>query len=825
MDNNHSSIEYPQKFICCLLFYEKLDNYKKAFIKYTNDIDSKYSSYHNFGKIKQKRESDLSSINEYEIYHTNSSNFNNNHSFNYQNQNLTINNSQKFETDADLNMINESAIFNKKHKKNNSVGVISVNSNNSDNSFKNNNSNNLKIDKERDRENERERDRDLDKDNQNENNLDYNDFKVTPFLSSRNLEKKRESYFDSKLSEELNDLKKLSAISTSNSNSNSNSNQNRRHNFLREYSNSLSVTNYQNVENIFQDINNFNINIITPKDQSKNNNPFFPPKSPSNLYFNSNNQYQTNTITNTNTNTNHNMESKSNNHKINSLRSSYSSVCTISGAKRKLKNLIYVPKCICLVSVHPFCNDLLSILESIYNYTASNTKLKRPLEKIIENLVIEIPLPPRGIYSIQYELFEKNFLFRNSKTNELPYIAFNLQQIFFYLELDQILDIFKHLMLETRLIFFSKEMQLLSPIIHGFVTLLYPFKYPFNYITVIPEENFMILENVTPFVIGINQSYSPDFFTKNNIDITNMNFLVIDIDNKKVDLFCYEAKNRDEVTKAKILKREFPNLPEHYKKKLSDKIKEYYSSIKSSNRKSIANKNSCKETNANFIKNIRNYFYQFMVSIFLNYAKFLNLDYYNNKNMTFSIPSVVNLFKVDEFLNTVNSNDKPFYRRFIKDTQQFADFIYRRMIPKDSKDKLEILLFDEHISEKNNRKYFSKKTPTHFINSDLYEFKNIYYVEKQRSMELNEKKYFMEYENRKKALKYGQEISCEKNGEITISYFYFPTLMTNFYFENNLKNYILPINFSDQLEQIDIEMVSNSHLGNFNRLLIQFSMK
>ena len=118
------------------------------------------------------------------------------------------------------------------------------------------------------------------------------------------------------------------------------------------------------------------------------------------------------------------------------------------------------------------------------------------MEKIIENLVIEIPLPPRGIYSIQYELFEKNFLFKNNKTNELPYISFDLEQIFFILEIDQVLEIFKHLMLETRLIFFSKEMHLLSPIIHGFVTLLYPFKYPFNYITVIPEENFMILENL-----------------------------------------------------------------------------------------------------------------------------------------------------------------------------------------------------------------------------------------------------------------------------------------------------------------------------------------
>ena len=68
-------------------------------------------------------------------------------------------------------------------------------------------------------------------------------------------------------------------------------------------------------------------------------------------------------------------------------------------------------------------------------------------------------------------------------------------------------------------------------------------------------------------------------------------------------------------------------------------------------------------------------------------------------------------------------------------------------------------------------------------------------------------------ENRKGALKYGQEITLDKDGEIIISYFYFPRLMTSFYFYNNIQNYIIPRNLSEELEQINIEMVSKSHLS------------
>lgn len=467
--------------------------------------------------------------------------------------------------------------------------------------------------------------------------------------------------------------------------------------------------------------------------------------------------------------------------------------------KSKIKKM-YAPKCICLVSVYPFCNEMMKILKAIYKFSTTS-RLKKPLEKLIENLVIEVPVPPRGLYTVNYQLSNENICFNQTKMNELPYVSIDLEKIFINFKFEQIFEIYKQLLLETRLIFFSKEMALLSPIIHGFLTLIYPFKYIFNYVTVIPEENFPILDNISPFVLGINEQYDKNFFKKHQLDVSEYNYLVIDIDNRGIELNCPLLKGERECNKKKILLKEFPELPVHYKKKLQEKLKDYINTIKT---------NETKESKEKFICSIRGFFYQFIVSLFMDYSKFLNYDYYNNKNMP--TPSVNNLFKVDDFLKSVKVEDRPFYRKFILETQMFSEFIYRRMIPKDAKEKLEILLFDEHITEKNNRKFMSKKVHTYFLQTNLYDFKQTYYVEKHRSFTEEEIKYFKKVENRQSALRNGIDVIVSGE-EILLNYFFFPTLMTDFYFKNNLNNYIIAMNLSETLEQINVEMVSRSHLS------------
>ena len=87
---------------------------------------------------------------------------------------------------------------------------------------------------------------------------------------------------------------------------------------------------------------------------------------------------------------------------------------TLNKPINKIKNY-FIPKCICLVSIHPYVKLYQKILTNIYNYGLSTNKI--PLENIITNLIIEVPIPPRGLYSINY-----NYAFNeiNSNNNQSP---------------------------------------------------------------------------------------------------------------------------------------------------------------------------------------------------------------------------------------------------------------------------------------------------------------------------------------------------------------------------------------------------------------------
>ena len=81
---------------------------------------------------------------------------------------------------------------------------------------------------------------------------------------------------------------------------------------------------------------------------------------------------------------------------------------------------IYIPKVICLVSIHPYIKTFKKILKSIYSYYFDkNNKKEIPLEKIIASLIIEVPIPPRGLYSIHYEFLNNQYIFKGYENNKI----------------------------------------------------------------------------------------------------------------------------------------------------------------------------------------------------------------------------------------------------------------------------------------------------------------------------------------------------------------------------------------------------------------------
>ena len=257
--------------------------------------------------------------------------------------------------------------------------------------------------------------------------------------------------------------------------------------------------------------------------------------------------------------------------------------------------------------------------------------------------------------------------------------------------------------METQIIFFSSDISCLAPVIEGFITLLAPLKYPYNHITILPKENFGILQAPSPYIVGINSKYDKNFALENDLDLDNPKipvvFLAVDLDTKLIFLnSTHLNKITSDKEKEKYLLEDFPDLPCHYKSKLTNKLNDYIREIKS---------NSKKEEREAFIKQIRYFFFQFMVSILLEYNKYLNLEFYTNSNI--GSPSIKTLFNTEDFYKAVSHNDKPFYQKFVGERQMFSDFVYKTLVPKNEEEMLEILFFRENIMEKNSRKLFAKK--------------------------------------------------------------------------------------------------------------------
>ena len=559
--------------------------------------------------------------------------------------------------------------------------------------------------------------------------------------------------------------------------------------------------------------------------------------------------------------------------------SQYNFVPNISDVVKNVKNSrIYIPKCLLIMSLYPYFGEFEKILTEIYSYSINLVnedekeeekkeekkskkgpivKKKRkkitkdinmPIDKIVENLCIELPDPPRGVSNLEYIINNEKRIVKQTLMNKLPIININLKKLFFDYEVKDIISIYNYLFLETRVLFFSRNIDILNIYIYGLLALLYPFQYQYQIVTILPEENFEIMESITPFIAGINQTFDDDFFEKRGYTLSDL-IVVVDIDNNRLCLINEESKVP-----------EFPSSSKTLKKNLKDVVEKYLGSIiKQAKKRRVVNKKlretvSVKIDNLNLPKEldeanfkrtntkkgtvleeelnnivdedidelfnnfnidyefnrlVHEHFFNFNANLLANYSKYLNLDFYSSNIM----PCLEILFKVEEYLKIIPKDDKPFYDKFISETQIFGDFLYLRMIPKNSKEKIRILLFDEKINE-NSTGIFSKPPPMIFTNCEEYEFKETTKINKPRELKSDEIDYYNDLKNRKKLLEYGILVSKDElnKGKIIFKYPIFPKLTTKIFFQNML-DYSPPKNWNEILDIINVDIISKSHLS------------
>ena len=562
---------------------------------------------------------------------------------------------------------------------------------------------------------------------------------------------------------------------------------------------------------------------------------------------------------------------------------------------------IYIPKCLMVMSLYPYFAEFEKILTEIYKYSLiknekinlevsqmvnpninnqnqeeKNNDLEKkqkkeemkidtdkiivPMDKIIENLLIELPVPPRGIFTVEYTLINEERKLKQNLMNELPLVDINLKRLFTF-DIKEIVDMYHNLFLETRILFFSEDIQSLNMYIFGLLALLYPFQYQFQVVTILPEESFQIIESITPFIAGINMAYTEDFIESRDLTLSDT-ILIVDIDKTKLsyvnkmaeipefpkgyrrtleknlqtiknkylkgmDISVIKSKSSDNklqrsnLSGSVSIKRSamaFGSRIVNDEKNLSlfkiqtlniidDNSKNFFEVIDEIDQEELYSPYGNFNIDFDFNKEVNELFFNFNANLLSGYNKFLNTDFYSSNQG----PCLEVLFKIDEFLNQVSSADRAFYKKFITETQIFGDFIYLRMIPKNTKEKIQILSFDEKINE-NSASVFYRPPPSVFINSREYDFVNKYKVQKPRSLTQKEIEFYQIKENKIKLLNYGIIVK-EENGQIVFEYPIFPNLTTKYFFKNNITEYFLPMNLNENVESINIDIVSKSHLG------------
>ena len=468
---------------------------------------------------------------------------------------------------------------------------------------------------------------------------------------------------------------------------------------------------------------------------------------------------------------------------------------------------IYIPKVICLSSLSPFVEEKKIILKKLLDYIYKIDDITIPIEKIIENLVLNIPFPERGIAQINYKdsyLFNSDsFIIKQFAYNKLLIPSYKMQYIFLF-NSKQILEIIRCILLEIPILFFSESSGKLSNIILTFLYLIYPIKYSHPNCALLPNINCGIIENEKKFIFGINENYSINYFKNHNLKIYNKIILICDIDKKNV--FEYYEKDKYHIIKLENInvfskkylsenykelfyedKNDFPYLSSinvnndcnknlkipllnHYSLKLEKKLNDYLSK----NLDRLKNNKYKEKINTEIV----DIFFYFMISILKNYLYFIEKDeniilenikkIKENKNV-----KINNLFKIDDFLEKCQTDDYLFYKSFFA-TKNFKKFIIRKIYNKNDEERIEFLLIDEYIIKKNNKYNFFYKNETRFLENNFIDISKKNIIDIKSPNNFNEKEINFINNNTNNFYLYYQKYNKEKK---TYKYFVFPKLI------------------------------------------------
>ena len=237
------------------------------------------------------------------------------------------------------------------------------------------------------------------------------------------------------------------------------------------------------------------------------------------------------------------------------------------GLKRP-SEVVYIPKCLVVLSHYPFYDIWRRFLTQIYRITLTQAPL--PIERYIANFVSEVPLPPLGKVEMKFGFTSKDlWSISRPAVNDLPLANFSYRPLFASLSVGNIMVVSSCLMQETQVALLSSHYALLGPVAEALLSLLFPFQWQGLYVPVMPFAMLDILSAPVPFIVGLHSRYLSEVPHQHR----PKGVVFVDLDRDEVHLG-FDDEGANGIDRKMMQPRLVPELPDKDANKLKAKLDE-----------------------------------------------------------------------------------------------------------------------------------------------------------------------------------------------------------------------------------------------------------
>lgn len=188
---------------------------------------------------------------------------------------------------------------------------------------------------------------------------------------------------------------------------------------------------------------------------------------------------------------------------------------------------VFAPKSLVLVSRLDYTEVFRNCLGLIY--TVHVDGLSVPLETVIGNLLTcVIPIAGGSQRTITLGAGDRQVI-QTPINDSLPVSGSSVAQLFRQLGIINVLYLFCAALTEHKILFLSSSYQRLTDACRGLLAIMFPLKYSFTYVPILPGKLLEVLSTPTPFIIGVNSFFRSE--TQELLDV-----IIADLDGGTVTI-------------------------------------------------------------------------------------------------------------------------------------------------------------------------------------------------------------------------------------------------------------------------------------------------